>query len=294
MLSALILIFREIGPILRTLVGLPGASIRRTGAGLSGHRRLALFRDETMQNRPIQRSCWSVAGLSALLAGASALAGPADKVYYPVVERGEREIELRSGVFKTDESYQRAFVLDVGYSPSDHWTTELVGVYEGESGSGGEWEELEWENILTFAEPGEHALDVGLLAEYEHKLEDGADAIIVGPLLQKEFPSLIANLNLLFERQIGSDASDDTALNYAWELKWRGDAALEFGVQGFGEYGDVSELGAYSEHRIGPAVFSTRRLASGNKFSWDAALLAGIDDDAPDAALRVQFDYEIY
>ncbi len=247
-----------------------------------------------MSSQDFQRALRLVAGLGALLSGATSLAGPADKVYYPVVERGEREIEVRSGVFKTDDGYERAFVLDVGYSPTDHWTTELVGVYEGESGSGGDWEEIEWENILTFAEPGEYALDVGLLAEYEHKLEDGADAIIVGPLLQKEFPSLIANLNLLFERQVGSGASDDTELKYAWELKWRGDAALEFGVQGFGEYGDISALGNYSEHRIGPAVFSTHKLASGNKFSWDAAILAGIDHDAPDAALRMQFEYEIY
>lgn len=233
-------------------------------------------------------------GVSALLASAAALAGPADKVYYPLVERGEREIELRSGLFDTGDGYERAFVLDVGYSPTEHWTTELVGVYEGESGSGGDWEEIEWENILTFAEPGEYALDVGLLAEYEHKLEDGADAIIVGPLLQKEFPALIANLNLLLERQIGSGASDDTELKYAWELKWRGEAALEYGVQGFGEYADIGELGDYSEHRVGPAIFSTHKLASGNKLSWDAAILAGIDHDAPDAALRVQFEYEIY
>jgi hypothetical protein len=234
------------------------------------------------------------AGLSLLLVGAAAVAGPADKVYYPRVERGEREFEFRSGVFKTDEGYERAFVLDVGYAPTDHWMTELVAVYEGESGAGGELVEAEWENILTFGEPGEYALDVGLLAEYEHKLEDGADAITVGPLLQKEFTQVIANLNLLLERQVGSGASNDTELKYAWELKWRGDAALEFGMQGYGEYEDIGALGEYSEHRVGPALFGMRKLGNGNKFVWDAAVLAGIDHDAPDAALRVEFEYEMY
>jgi hypothetical protein len=236
----------------------------------------------------------AISSLTLLLFSGAALAGPADKVYYPRVERGEREIEWRSGVFKTDNGYERAFVLDLGYSPTDHWTTELVAVYEGESGGGGRIHELEWENILTFSEPGEFAFDIGLLAEYEHKRDDGADAVIIGPLLQKEFPTVIANLNLLFERQVGSGASNDTELKYAWELKWRGNAALEFGVQGYGEFADVADPGEFSAHRIGPALFGTHRLASGNKVSWDAAVLAGIDRDAPDAALRMQVEYEIY
>lgn len=234
-------------------------------------------------------------GLIALaLVSGIAAAGPADKIYYPSVEQGEREIEFRSGWFETDSGYERQFVLDFGYSPTEHWTTELVAVYEGESGAGGELSEVEWENILTFGEPGEYAIDVGLLAEYEHKLEDGADAIIVGPLLQKEFPALIANVNLLLEHQVGSGASNDTELKYGWELRWRGRETLEFGLQGFGEYGDLGDLGAGSEHRIGPALFGVRKLANGNKLAWDAAILAGLDDDAPDAALRLQFEYEIY
>lgn len=240
------------------------------------------------------RSAAIYAGLITMLPALSAFAGPTDKVYYPIVERGEREIEFRSGVFKTDSGYERGFLLDFGYTPTDHWRTELVAVYEGDSGAGGELEELEWENILTFGEPGQFPVDIGLLAEYEHKLEEGADAIIVGPLLQKEFPRVIANLNLLLERQIGSGASDDTELKYAWELRWRGRPALEFGVQGFGEYAAVSDLGAYNEHRIGPAIFGTHKLSNGNKIAWNAAVLAGLDEDAPDAAVRVQIEYEIY
>ena len=57
---------------------------------------------------------------------------------------------------------------------------------------------------------------------------------------------------------------------------------------------DIAELGEYSEHRVGPALFGVHKLSNGNKFAWDAAVLAGIDHDAPDAALRVQFEYEMY
>lgn len=228
------------------------------------------------------------------LAASQAIAGPADKVYRPVVEKGEREIEFRTGAFKEDDVYERAFVADFAWSPTEHWKTELVVEYEGESGEGGEIEAVEWENVLIFAEPGEHFVDVGLFAEYEHTLEEGPDKILVGPLLQKEFSDVIANLNLLFVREVGAEAGDDTELSYRWELKWRGQERLEFGMQGFGTLGALDHLGDDAEHRIGPALFGGRKLANGNKLGWDAAVLTGIGPHGPDAQARFEIEYEMY
>lgn len=233
-------------------------------------------------------------GLAAALSLTSlaATAGPADKIYHPFVERGERELEFRAGWFEEDGVYERAFVIDLAYTPTERWKTELVVEYEGESGEGGEIEALEWENVFVFTEPGQYAFDVGLLAEYEHKLEDGDDEIKIGPLIQKEFPSVITNLNLLLERELGS--GHEVELVYGWEAKWRGRSQLEFGLQGFGELGEINDLGEENVHRIGPALFGVRRLANGNKIAWDASVLGSIGSDGPDTQLRFEIEYEMY
>ena len=224
-----------------------------------------------------------------------ALAGPADTVYRPIVERGETEFELRSGYrdFSGGPDVY-ATVFDIGYGVTDRWKTELVVEYEGQTGLGGRMEALEWENVFVLTEQGKHWADVGLLAEYEHSFADGPDEIKIGPLFEKEVGNTVANLNLLFEREVGRGASNKTELDYRWQVRWRGNQALEFGVQGFGGLGAVDALGEDAEHSIGPALFGVARLKSGNKLSYDAALLAGLNDAAPDLTVRVSLEYEMY
>ena len=233
----------------------------------------------------------------ALLAGAAspAFAGPADKVYRPFVEKGETEFEFRSGYrdFSGGPDVY-ASVFDVGYGVTDRWKTELVVEYEGETGLGGKMEAIEWENVFVLTEQGKYWVDVGLFAEYEHSFSAGPDEIKIGPLFEKEIGRTVANLNLLFEREIGSGASDETELDYSWQVRWRGKEALEFGVQGFGGLGALDHLGDEASHSIGPALFGVKRLKNGDKLAYDAAVLAGINDEAPDMTLRVSLEYEMY
>ena len=115
----------------------------------------------------------------------------------------------------------------------------------------------------------------------------------IGPLFQKEFPSTIANLNLLFAREVGTDASGDTELDYSWQVKWRGKESLEWGVQGFGGWGAFGHLGEGDSHIVGPALFGLKRLASGNKLKYNGAVLAGLNDAAPDVSVRFELEYEL-
>ena len=250
-----------------------------------------------MNLSPVSRRALPRCIVLALAVGAAspALAGPADKVYRPIVEKGETEFELRSGY----RSYgggpdEYATVFDIGYGVTSRWKTELVLEYEGETGEGGRLEALEWENVFVLTEQGEHWADVGLFVEYEHTFADGPDELKVGPMFEKDVGATIANLNLFFEHEIGSGASDDTELGYSWQVKWRGREALEFGVQGFGGVGVLDDLGGDDEHVVGPALFGVKRLANGNKFAYDAAVLAGVNPSAPDLTVRVSLEYEMY
>ena len=225
----------------------------------------------------------------------SAFAGPAATVYVPVVEKGETEFEFRGGYrdFNGAPS-EHAFVFDIGYGVSNRWKTELVLEYAAEGGNPGKLEAWEWENIIVLTEQGEHWADVGIFAEYEHTFAAGPDEMKIGPMFQKEIGSTVANLNLLFAHEVGSGASNDTGIEYTWQVKWRGTPALEWGLQGFGGLGVLGHIGAGDEHIVGPALFGLKRLASGNKIGYNAAVLAGVNDAAPDVTVRFQLEYEIY
>ncbi|MEO6264540.1 MAG: hypothetical protein ABIO58_06245 [Luteimonas sp.] len=234
--------------------------------------------------------------LSCLLpASAVAFAGAANKVYAPVVVRGETEFEFRGGYHDFDGApSEHAFVFDVGYGVTDRWKTELVLEYAAEDGEPGRLGAWEWENVLVLTEQGKYWLDVGLFAEYEHTFASGPDELKIGPLLQKEIGSTVANLNLLFEREVGAGAGDAIELDYAWQVKWRGNEALEWGLQGFGGLGELEHLGEGDSHILGPALFGVKRLAGGDKLGYDAAVLAGVNDAAPDVTVRFQLEYEMY
>lgn len=222
-------------------------------------------------------------------------AGAADTVYAPVVEQGETEFEFRGGWRDFDRAPdEHAFVFDVGYGVTNWWRTEAVLEYAAEDGNRGALEGWEWENVFVLTEQGKHWADVGLFAEYEHSFADGPDEIEIGPMFQKEVGPAVANLNLFFAHEVGHGAGGDTDLDYSWQVKWRGNEALEFGVQGFGGLGTVDHLGDGDSHILGPALFGVKRLPGGDKFAYNAAVLGGINQAAPDVTVRFQLEYEMY
>jgi hypothetical protein len=231
----------------------------------------------------------------ALGGSAAAFAAPSDTVYRPIVEKGETEVEMRGGYFDVDhEADEYAWVFAVGHAFTNRWKTELVFEYEGETGEGGKPEAVEWENIWVLTEQGEHWADVGLLLELEHTFSEDPEELKIGLLLEKEVGPTIADLNLIGIREIGRGAGDETELEYRWQLKWRGKEALEWGLQGRGELGTVEHLGEEDGHSLGPALFGVQRLASGNKIAYDAAVMRGLNEAAPDWTLRFNLEFEIY
>lgn len=248
-------------------------------------------------NQHRSRGAWPrIAALAfAICASSTAIAGPADKVYRPFVEKGETEFEFRGGYRDFGNGPDEyAYIFDLGYGVTERWKTELVVEYEGETGFGGKLAAMEWENIIVLTEQGKHWVDVGLFVEYEHTFADGPDELKIGPMFEKQVGSTITNLNLIFEREIGSGASHDTELDYTWQVKWQGKPELEWGLQGFGGLGTVDHLGEDDKHSVGPALFGVKRLANGNKFAYDAALLAGLNKAAPDLTVRFELEYEMY
>lgn len=232
-----------------------------------------------------------------LLQSAVVSADPAAKVQLPAVVQGEVELELLGGYqwWRDNEADRlRQFVGELGYGVTSWWKTELgVGTTRLPDESY-KLDEIEWENILALTEPGRYWLDLGLFAELARDHPARRNLIAIGPMFQKEIDSMQANLNLFFERELGAGVEPGAAINYQWQLKWRGEARFEPGLQGFGTLGRTNDFGHQTENSLGPAFFGQVVTGARNKLKYDAAVLFGLDHNTPSTTLRFRLEYEFY
>lgn len=224
-------------------------------------------------------------------------AGPADYVYTPMVEQGEKEIDFKFGTAKEqDGTRTRVTSLGLGYGATEYWFTEVYLKREREGSDG--LTLAEWENKFQLTETGKYAVDIGLITEIEIPLSNGDEPneFKIGPLFQTEFGKMQLNGNVLFERKFGGDddAGHITEIGYQWQAKYRWKPAFEFGVQGFGEMGewDNWDRSGDQNHRLGPAVFGKIDLGQKQAIKYNAALLFGVSEPAPDHTFRMQAEYE--
>ncbi len=224
----------------------------------------------------------------------NAFAGAAEVVYQPIVENGETEIELRNGWRTFDGGHEEhASILELGRGVNDHWFTELELEQSFEDGGPNRLEAFEWENIFALTERGKHWMDLGLFAAYEHTFSASPDGLRIGPMFMKDIGPVTVNLNPLFSRELGKRASHDTGLGYTWQVRWHGREALEFGLQGFGDVGVLGHLGQDQSHIAGPALFGARHVGR-STLKWNAAVLGGLDRNAPNVTIRTQIEIEMH
>ncbi len=235
---------------------------------------------------------------SALLLQASVVkADPAAKVHLPAVVQGEVEFELLGGHQwwrNNEDDRERQFIGEIGYGITPWWKTELgIGTTRVPNASY-KLDEIEWENIFALTEPGQYWLDLGLFAELAYDHPERRNAIALGPMFQKEFDAFQGNLNVLFERELGSSAEPGAAINYEWQVKWRGNPRFEPGLQGFGTLGRTNDFGHQTQSNIGPAFFGQIYTGARSKLKYDAAVLFGLNRNTPDTTVRFQIEYELY
>lgn len=234
--------------------------------------------------------------LGALTIG-NAVAGPADYVYTPTVEHGEKEIDFKFGTAREpDGTRTRVTSLGLGYGATEYWFTEVYLKREREGSEG--LTLAEWENKFQLTETGKYWVDIGLIMEIEAPLSNGDEPweFKTGPLFQTESGKMQYNANLLFERKFGGDDDEDhiTEMGYQWQVKYRWKPSFEFGAQGMGEMGEWNhwETSDEQNHRLGPAIFGKLDLGQHHKIKYNAAMLYGVSDAAPDQTFRMQAEYE--
>ena len=235
-------------------------------------------------------------GAAALSFSALCAASPADYVYTPAVEYGEREIDFKAGRANThDADQQSAASLGFGYGATPHWFTELYAKYES-SGSGAvHFDAWEWENKFQLTEPGQYPVDVGLVVELERPQDhDEGYEVRFGPLFQTDVGKMQLNGNLLFGRHYRAIESGPMEFGYQWQAKYRWTQAFEFGLQGFGDVGPWDDWSPSEQqsHRVGPAVFGKIPVGVHRAIRYNAALLLKASSGAPNNTFRMQLEFE--
>lgn len=235
--------------------------------------------------------------LSCLSLPSVSVAGPSDYVITPIVEEGEREIDVKAGTAKLrDGTRESKYSVGLGFGVNSWWFTELYAIWHKEPGARHSFDAWEWENKFQLTETGKYPVDVGFLVEIERP-KDRSEGYEFrwGPLLQADIGSNVqANLNLLVEKHIRASEPQKAALGYQWQVKSRWRPEFEFGAQGFGDVGPLSHWAPRSEqsHVAGPALFGKIRVGNRQTIKYNAGLLFGLTDASPRNTLRVQAEYE--
>jgi hypothetical protein len=228
-----------------------------------------------------------------------AIAGPADYVYTPNVESGEKEIDFKFGsAEQPDRSHATGSSLGFGYGATENWFTEIYMKREREENTGTSL--AEWENKFQLTETGKYPVDIGLITEIEAPVSNHGQPyeLTFGPLFQTDFGKLQLNGNVLFQRKLGPRDATTTTYNtdigYQWQVKYRWQRAFEFGAQGFGGMGAWNDSSQFEQqtHRFGPAVFGKLDVGQKQAIRYNAAMLYGATNGAPDHTFRMQVEYE--
>jgi len=223
-----------------------------------------------------------------------ALASPADYIYSPLVQEGEREIDFKAGTADTHPR-QSAATIGFGYGVTSRWFTEIY-VKAKNEGNGTYYDAVEWENRFQLTETGQYPFETGFLLEIEKPKGPGSGwEVKWGPLLQTDIGRVQINFNPLLRSYIDSRESHGTEFLYQLQAKYRWRPDLQFGVQTMGDPGGRWDNWAPSReqnHRAGPAIFGKIPLEGRQAIRYNAAWLVGLSSGAPNNTLRLQAEYE--
>jgi hypothetical protein len=210
-----------------------------------------------------------------------------DKVYSPLVELGEIELEMR-GIYAADGDASRDGAqntkIGLGYGIASRVFVEGYLVFEKPAGGDYELEAYELEAKFQLSEQGQYFADFGLLTELE-KVRDAAEwEFTAGPLFQKPVGNWMATVNLLGETKFGADAGESGDWEFLGraQLKYLYSPRFEPGVEYYGD-ADTQALGPAAYGRI-----DFRR----SKLRWQAGWLFGLDSATADNTIRWQFEWE--
>jgi hypothetical protein len=146
------------------------------------------------------------------------------------------------------------------------------------------------ENIWVFrGVPKEGGIGLGWFTTVEASTDPATtNSSQFGPIIQLEKDKFSFTANPFFEKTFGRNRKPGIALNYGWNAKYKLNDNLSVGVEGFGLVEDLGEASALAEqqHRIGPALFASIKLAEHLTITPDIGLFFGLTEATPSLTLK--------
>ncbi len=126
--------------------------------------------------------------------------GWATKVYSPIVEGGEWELESLNDFIRDADPGKDGAVkhqIELAYGITDWWRSGLYGVFENKAGKSLTHTQTKWENVFQLFQQGELWIDTGLYLEYiKLTAPQRPDIVEFKLLLEKPFAALIHTMNI--------------------------------------------------------------------------------------------------
>ncbi|MCB0352546.1 MAG: hypothetical protein KDD64_03450 [Bdellovibrionales bacterium] len=242
------------------------------------------------------KKLFSLAVLSVGLFVSFSSAVAIDKIYSPIVEEGEIELETRGtysfdGDDSKDGEYKQLFGL--GYGFTDRFAAEIYGEIEDPAD---EDEGLEFEAVLgevryQLFEQGEYWLDAGLYLEYEYGTESEKHELEGKILLEKATSEFTHTANLVLEREVFGGGGEEWEGAVLWHSLYRLNESFEPGIEIQSQLGELDDMGSFDEqeHYIGPVIHGKAFDGIG----YELAGLFGVSDEAADFVLRWVLEVEL-
>lgn len=221
----------------------------------------------------------------------------ADPGYYLVTvyeDEGKARIDYRYWTVKFPGRSEVVWPeIGIGYGVTKRWYTEIYASYIGESVASSKPSSLNWQNDFLLTQ-GQYDFDVALhTLLVSDQAGVGADALEFGPVVQTDLGRFQLNGNLIFEKSLSGAFGRTPQLKYQWQAKYRWNAALHTGVQGFGELGDWNSWSGASaqSHRWGPMVSGSLPIGTKQSIEYQAAFLKGkvYASDSDMLSVRLQY-----
>lgn len=209
----------------------------------------------------------------------------------PYVHKGEAAVEWKGGYDVNDGEDEWAMEASASYGVTDFWETELGieggGIVDEDSDA----EALVFENKFQLAPKGALFVDPGIKIEYARNLQGDPDELQAKLLLGKQIGKFSNLANFAIAREIGEDSEDDLDYGFSYSLAYEQTEDFAYGLEwysGFGTLEDDSDSWDEQTHQVGPVAYGELMEDVG----YEAGVLFGVSDSAPDATFKAVLEYE--
>ncbi len=203
----------------------------------------------------------------------------------PYVTKGRATTEWRGGYDVVEDAHNvgRTRLLQ-SYGMTNYWDTRVAATFSHNGDASTDI--VGWENKFQLTQKDEFFVDLGLRLDYAYSTNAGTDEVLARLLAAKKNGPFGQIANFSFGRQVGEGASNDIGFDIAYGVAYDLSPTYAIGLEYYGDFDDFDNSYSEQVHQVGPVLYGNHGM-----FRYQAGLLAGVSEAAPDVALKATMSY---